>query len=126
MSVPNGFCSHYPLRYKLVFADGRETSLAQKLRPQARLTFWLDDKAFKLQELASMTSSGDAPEPTKIGGLTFYYSGLSDREGYSDYYFFNLRGKLLHINFVDPNAENSSSHETKESEKEILKTFRTF
>jgi hypothetical protein len=98
----------------------------QKLHPQAHLTFWLDDKAFKLQELASMTSSGDAPEPTEIAGLTFYYSGRSDRVEYSDYYFFNLRGKLLHIDFGDPNVENSSFHETKESEKEILKTFRTF
>lgn len=125
VSVPNGFCFHYPPRYKAAFADGRQIALVQKLRAQAQLAFWLDDKPFKLQELASMTSSGNAPEPMEIGGFTFYYSGRgADRVGYSDYYFLNLRGKLLRIEFDDPNVENSSSHETKESEKEILKTFR--
>jgi hypothetical protein len=99
-------------RYRAIFADGDEVALAQKLRPQAQLTFLLDGKPFKLEELARMTASGDAPEPVNIGGLTFYYSGRGDKwVGYSDYYFFNLRGKLLRIEFDDPHMP---SHETKE------------
>jgi|SRR5580692_2837022 hypothetical protein len=124
---PNGFCFHYPPRYRAVFADERLIALAQRLSPQARLTFWLDDKPFKLEELRKMTAAGDEPEPTEIGGLTFYFSGRGARQsGYSDYYFFNLRGKLLHVEFDDPYIDDLSSHESKESEKEILQTFLAF
>jgi hypothetical protein len=100
---------------------------AQKLRPQPRLLFWLTDKPFKLDELASLTPSGEAPTPMEVGGLTFYYNGSGgDLVGYSDHYFFNLRGELLDTEFDDPYVSNPSSDENKESEQEILKTIRTF
>jgi hypothetical protein len=50
----------------------------------------------------------------------------SDQVGCSDHYFFNLRGKLLHIEVRDPYIDNPSSDETKDSVQEILKTLRTF
>jgi hypothetical protein len=46
--------------------------------------------------------------------------------GYSDHYFFNLRGKLLHIEVDDPYIDNPSSDDAKDSVQEILKTLRTF
>jgi hypothetical protein len=102
-------------------------ALAQQLRPQARLLFWLTNRLFKLEELQSLTPSGEAPEPLELGGLTFYYSGSGgDQVGYSDHYFFNLRGKLLHIEVDDPYIDNPSSDDAKNSVQEILKTLRTF
>jgi hypothetical protein len=93
---------------------------AQKLRPQPRLLFWLTDKPFKLDELASLTPSGEAPTPMEVGGLTFYYNGSGgDLVGYSDHYFFNLRGELLDTEFDDPYVSNPSSDENKESEQGI-------
>ena len=102
-------------------------ALAQQLRPQARLLFWLTNRPFKLEELRSLTPSGEAPEPLELGGLTFYYSGSGgDQVGYSDHYFLNLRGKLLHIEVHDPYIDNPSSDDAKDSVQEILKTLRTF
>jgi hypothetical protein len=123
----DGFCFHYPPIYKPVRFNSRVLALAQQLRPQAQLLFWLTNKPFKLEELGSLTPSGEAPEPLELGGLTFYYSGSgSDQVGCSDHYFFNLRGKLLHIEVRDPYIDNPSSDETKDSVQEILKTLRTF
>ena len=123
----DGFCFHYPPIYKPVRANSKVFALAQELRPQARLLFWLTNKPFKFEELGSLTPSGAAPEPMQLGGLTFYYSGSGGNQvGYSDHYFFNLRGKLLHIEVDDPYIDNPSSDETKDSAQEILKTFRTF
>jgi hypothetical protein len=123
----DGFCLHYPPIYEGVRFNSRVLALAQQLRPQARLLFWLTNRPFKLEELRSLTPSGEAPEPLELGGLTFYYSGSGgDQVGYSDHYFFNLRGKLLHIEVDDPYIDNPSSDDTKDSVQEILKTLRTF
>jgi hypothetical protein len=123
----DGFCFHFPPIYKPVRFNNRGLALAQQLRPQAQLLFWLTNKPFKLEELASLTPSGEAPTPTELGDLIFYYSGSGGSQvGYSDHYFLNLRGKLLDIEFHDPYVSNPSSNETKESAQEILKTLRTF
>ena len=115
IATPDGFCFHYPRLYKPVRDNGRLFALAQELRPQARLLFWLTNKPFKLEELASLTPSGEAPEPMQLGGLTFYYSGSGgDQVGYSDHYFFNLHGKLLHIEVDDPYIDNPSSDQNKQ------------
>jgi hypothetical protein len=87
----------------------------------------LTNRPFKLEELRSLTPSGEAPEPLELGGLTFYYSGSGgDQVGYSDHYFFNLRGKLLHIEVDDPYIDNPSSDDAKNSVQEILKTLGSF
>jgi hypothetical protein len=118
----DGFCFHDPPIYDGVRFDSRVLGLAQQLRPQARLLFWLTNRPFKLEELGSLTPSGEAPEPLELGGLTFYYSGSGgDQVGYSDHYFFNLRGKLLHIEVDDPYIDNPSSDDAKDSVQEILR-----
>jgi hypothetical protein len=123
----DGFCFQYPPIYEGVRFNSRVLALAQHLRPQARLLFWLTNRPFKLEELGSLTPSGEAPEPLELGGLTFYYSGSGgDQVGYSDHYFFNLRGKLLHIEVDDPYIDNPSSDDAKDSVQEILKTLWTF
>ena len=57
----DGFCFHYPPIYKPVRFNSRVLALAQQLRPQAQLLFWLTNKPFKLEELGSLTPSGEAP-----------------------------------------------------------------
>ncbi len=71
----DGFCFYFPPIYQPVRFNGRVLALAQQLRPQARLLFWLTNKPFKLAELASLTPTDEAPTPTELGDLTFYYSG---------------------------------------------------
>jgi hypothetical protein len=46
---------------------------------------------------------------------------------YSDDYLFNLRGKLLHIEFDGPYIHDKTpSEETKKLEPRLLATFQTF
>ena len=68
------------------------------------------------------------PEERKIGPLSFYYNGPGGGVvDYSDNYLFNLRGKLLHIEFDVPYIhDNHPAPEVRELELKLLATFRTF
>jgi hypothetical protein len=63
-----------------------------------------------------------------LGGVTFYY--VAPGGGgvfYPDDYLFNLRGKILHIEFDGPYFhDNHPSEEAKKLEPQLLATFRTF
>jgi hypothetical protein len=123
----HGFCFQYPPIYKRVRdASTRKNIVA--LKAEGEIYLWLDRRPFKLKRLEDMSRSGNPPEPTEIGGLTFYYNGPGGGGvEYPDEYFFNLRGKLLHIEFDGPYPnDNHPSDETKELEPKLLATFRTF
>jgi hypothetical protein len=121
------FCFQYPPIYRV----GRDTSKRRSivaLEAEGEIYLWLDERPFKLQELEAFSRSGNPPEPTKLGGVTFYYVGPGGGGVfYPDDYLFNLRGKILHIEFDGPYFhDNHPSEEAKKLEPQLLATFRTF
>jgi hypothetical protein len=74
------------------------------------------------------TGSESPPEPVKIGDYTFYYYGPGGGGVcYPDQYFFNLLRKTLTIDFDGPcRNDKTPTPETKEIERRLLATFRTF
>jgi hypothetical protein len=96
------------------------------LEAEGQIYFCLE-RRFKPQQLDEISQSGNPPEPTKIGGLTFYYNHPGGGVDYSDDYLFKLRGKLLHIEFPGPYTnDNKPAEETRKLEPKILTTFRIF
>src|SRR2546427_11895570 len=93
------FCFQYPPTYKTI-PDTSERRSIVALDAEGEIYVWLDKRPFKVEELEAFSRSGNPPEPTKIGGVTFYYVGPGGGGVfYPDDYFFNLRGKILHIEF---------------------------
>ena len=122
------FCFQYPPIYKAIRdASERRSIVVLEAEAQAQIYVWLD-KRFKLQQMGDISRSGNPPEPTQINGVTFYYVGPGGGGvDYSDDYLFNLRGKILHIEFDGPYInDNHPSEETKKLERQLLATFRTF
>lgn len=68
------------------------------------------------------------PEPFPVGKNTFYYYGPGGGGvSYPDGYFFDLRGKLLVIDFDGPyENEKTPTPETKQMERKILESFQEF
>ena len=120
------FCLQYPAIYKAVRDTSGRRSIVV-LEAEAQIYVWLD-RRFKLQQLGDISRSGNPPEPTQINGVTFYHVGPGGGGvHYSDDYLFNLRGKILHIEFDGPYInDNHPSEETKKLEPQLLATFRTF
>jgi len=122
------FCFQYPPTYKTI-PDTSERRSIVALDAEGEIYVWLDKRPFKVEELEAFSRSGNPPpEPTKIGGVTFYYVGPGGGGVfYPDDYFFNLRGKILHIEFDGPYFhDNHPFEETKKLEPKLLATFQTF
>ena len=69
------------------------------------------------------------PEPVHAGKNTFYYYGPGGGGvQYPDGYYFNLRGKILVVDFDGPydNADKTPTATTKKMEQKILASFRIF
>ena len=123
------FCFQYPPVYKRIPNNSRRNvTTIVALQDEGQIFLWFDEHPFELQKLEEVSRSGNAAEPTEINGLTFYYNGPGGGGvDYSDDYLFNLRGKLLHIEFDGPYIhDNHPSDETKKLEPRLLATFRTF
>ncbi len=120
------FCFQYPPIYKVVRDTSKRKSVVA-LGAEGQIYVWLD-KRFQLKQLDDISRSGNPPEPTKINGVTFYYVGPGGGGvDYSDDFLFNLRGKILHIEFDGPYIDdNKPSEEAKKLEPQLLATFRTF
>jgi hypothetical protein len=120
------FCFQYPPTYKAIRDTSQRGSIVA-LHAEGEIYVWLD-KRFKLEQLDEISRSGNPPEPTQINGLTFYYVGPGGGGAdYPDDYLFNLRGKILHIEFDGPYInDNHPSEEAKKLEPQLLATFRTF
>jgi len=89
-----------------------------------------ENKPFNLQRFAETAPTGveSPPSPVQVGEYTFYYYGPGGGGvSYPDLYFFNLRGKTLHITFDGPYIHDKTpSAETRKLERELLATFRLF
>jgi hypothetical protein len=110
------FCLQYPPIY-IVVRDTSQRGSIVALQAQREIYVWLD-KRFKLEQLDEISRSGNPPEPTKINGVTFYYVGPGGGVvDYSDDFLFNLRGKILHIEFDGPYINDN--HPSEEAKKLI-------
>jgi hypothetical protein len=74
------------------------------------------------------TGIDSPPEPVRIGKNTFYYYGPGGGGvSYPDGYYFNLRGKILVIDFDGPyENDKTPTLETKKMELKVLASFREF
>jgi hypothetical protein len=122
------FCFQYPPQYSRFQNLEPTRNSIVSLRSKGDIEVWIDDLPFGPQRLEELSRSGNPPVEQKMNGLTFYYNGPGGGGvDYSDDFLFNLRGKILHIEFVGPYIDdNHPSENTKELEPELLKTFRTF
>lgn len=145
-----GFCFSYPPVYKPAAepwlvgnADSETTLYLRKAADEGRL-FRLDstqaadaaivgeveNEPFDLQSFVKGAPTGEEgpPQPRTFGGQTFYYYGPGGGGVcYADQFFYNLRGKPLSISFGGPCVNDKTpTPETKEIEKKLLTTFRTF
>jgi hypothetical protein len=146
----HGFCFSYPPVYtpsakswfeykddpvysqtlRKAVGEGRLLRLQHKKFEDASIWVWLQPTRFDLESFikGAPTGSESPPEPMKIGDYTFYYYGPGGGGVcYADGYFFNLRGKTLTIDFDGPcRNDKTPTLETKEIERRLLATFRTF
>ncbi len=110
--------------------EGRLLQLQHKKFADASIWVWLQPTQFDLETFieGAPTGSESPPEPVEIGRYTFYYYGPGGGGVcYPDQYFFNLRGKTLKIDFDGPcRGDKTPTPETKEIERRLLPTFRTF
>ena len=83
-----------------------------------------------MPRLVEMTPTGieSPPEPVHFGKNTFYYYGPGGGGvAYPDGYYYNLRGKILIINFDGPyENDKTPALATKKMEQKILASFREF
>ena len=110
--------------------EGRLLQLQHKKFADDSIWVWLQPTQFDLETFieGAPTGSESPPEPVEIGRYTFYYYGPGGGGVcYPDQYFFNLRGKTLKIDFDGPcRGDKTPTPETKEIERRLLPTFRTF
>ena|SRR5215813_1348166 len=149
----HGFCFSYPPTYEPVpkpwlpkythssdnaviqaqhktAREGRLLRLQNSRDMTASITVLLEELRFNLESLIAQAPTGieTPPYPTKVGANTFYYYGAGGGGAeYPDGYFFDLNGKALLISFDGPYVNDKTpSQETKDIEKQLLETFRTF
>ncbi|HEX3820180.1 MAG TPA: hypothetical protein VHW45_07600 [Candidatus Sulfotelmatobacter sp.] len=123
----HGFCFQYPAAYKPE-PDTTKRHGILVIVAEGEIFIWLDKRPFKEERLEELSRSGNPAVPQKIGKLTFYYNGPGGGGvDYSDDYLFDLRGRILHIEFDGPYIhDNHPSDGIKKFEPELLATFRTF
>jgi hypothetical protein len=129
----HGFCFQYPSIYRSVHNeyDKQGTVTLQRLRSDGKIYIFFEDKPFELKRLENYGSTGidSPPEPRQEGQNHFYYYGPGGGGvSYADRFFYNLEGKTLYITFDGPYPDNDKSPttETKQYERKILESFRTF
>jgi hypothetical protein len=88
------------------------------------------DEDFRPGALVKMAPTGfdSPPESQRMGENTFYnYGPGGGGVQYPDGYYFNLRGKILVIDFDGPyENDKTPTPETKKMEQKVLATFREF
>lgn len=125
----NRFCFQYPPAYKIRHYPTRRDGMILELRGEGGdILIWFDQYPFGEHRFEELSRTGNLPEEKKIGRLTFYYNGPGGGGvDYSDDYLFNLRGRLLHIEFDGPYIhDNHPAPKVRELEPKLLATFRTF
>jgi hypothetical protein len=149
----HGFCFSYPRTYTRVanpwlkkYTNAPDKSVLERLRKAAQehrllrlqnkkdttagIIVSLEDEPFNLESFVAGAPTGieDPPERKQIGPETFYYYGPGGGGvAYPDQYFFDLKGKTLLIIFDGPYINDKTpSPETKDLERRLLQTFRTF
>ena len=125
----NGFCFRYPPSYKIgQDPNTRHGMILDLLGQGGDILVWVDQYPFGEHRFEELSRSGNPPEEKKIGQYSFYYNGPGGGGvDYSDDYLFNLRGKLLHIEFDGPYIhDNHPSPKVRELEPNLLATFRVF
>jgi hypothetical protein len=126
----HGFCFQYPSSYKRLPSAKNQAIQFKSLHSDAYIFVSFENKPFNLQRFAERAPTGveSPPSPVQVGEYTFYYYGPGGGGvSYPDLYFFNLRGKTLHITFDGPYIHDKTpSAETKKLERELLATFRLF
>jgi hypothetical protein len=103
----HGFCLLYPQIYKRVSSTTRreESVTLRRSDVEASIYITFENKAFDLQSFVERAPTGydTPPDPVPAGSNTFYYYGPGGGGvDYADQYFFDLKGKTLHISFLLP------------------------
>lgn len=105
------FCVSIPSGYKRV-KNPPTRDLLQFKRPgsDATISVSFSDEPFDLQSFVKNAPTGieSPPEPFRAGQNTFYHYGPGGGGvGYPDGFFFNLRGKVLVIEFDGPYIDDN-------------------
>lgn len=100
-------------------------------RSRGNISLILDRHRFSVDMLQTSHShtGWEAPAQVQIGKYRFYYYGAGGGGvAYPDDYFYDLNGYVLQISFDGPYPPNDKtpSERTKQMEKTVLGTFRTF
>lgn len=126
------FCFRYPGSYKPI-PQPRRMCRGPKLQDEktgANIGVCVLHEGFRPSTLVRMAPTGidSPPEPVRIGKNTFYYYGPGGGGvSYPDGYYFNLRGKILVIDFDGPyENDKTPTLETKKMELKVLASFREF
>jgi len=126
------FCFRYPGSYTPV-ARPKSMCRGPKLESQksgGSMGVCVLDEDFRPAALVKMAPTGfdSPPEPLRMGKNTFYYYGPGGGGvSYPDGYYFNLRGKILVIDFDGPyENDKTPTAETKRMETKVLASFRQF
>ena len=126
------FCFRYPRSYTAIpqpKANCRGPKLEDK-NAKAEIGVCVINEAFSTSSLVKMAPTGieSPPEPVDAGKNTFYYYGPGGGGvAYPDGYYFNLRGKILVIDFDGPyDNDKTPTATTKKMEQKVLATFRIF
>jgi hypothetical protein len=104
--------------------DGYKCLLWLERRDNRGAEIWV---TFDLQPFHLTPNAADLLPTRQLIGRNIFYGGWggSMAVGFSDNYFLNLKGKTLAITFGQEGS-GSPSEETKQLERKILKTLRTF
>ncbi len=126
------FCFRYPGSYRSLPPPKiicREAKLRNEVT-KAEIGVCVLPDAFRLSALQTMAPTGidSPPGSIRIGNHTFYYYGPGGGGvSYPDGYYYNLRGKILVIDFDGPyENDNTPTPETKKMETKVLASFREF
>ena len=102
----------------------------QDEKTKANIRVCVLHERFRPSTLMRMAPTGidSPPEPVRIERNTFYYYGPGGGGvSYPDGYYFNLRGKILIIDFDGPyDNDKTPTPETKKMELKVLASFREF
>ena len=126
------FCFRYPRSYRPILHPKprcRGPKLEDR-KTEAKIGVCVLDEVFQTASLVEMAPTGidSPPEPVRIGKNTFYYYGPGGGGvDYPDGYYYNLRGKILVIDFDGPyENDKTPTPATKKMEQKVLASFREF
>lgn len=125
------FCFRYPGSYTPI-AHPKPSCRGPKLEDKksgANIGVCVLDEDFRADVLVGrMAPAFDSPpKPQRIGQNTFYHYGPGGGGvSYPESYYFNLRGKILAIDFGPYEKDKTPTAETKQKEQEVLASLREF